>query len=244
MVDREPEIWQGEMFVALMGLKLSEPLVRGQPPEPDVVFTISEGLRIGVEITQIQPGGVVAQAHEGELTALLEGARRLHVESARPPVLVGVNWSAGYEPTKRQRLNAVAALCMTVHESMPNAGRIEINVEDNPSPVLPEGIDALTIERLPTEPTHFFTRRSTWVGPPESSHLDAGISRKNAKIANYKDAYGERWLVLTLGGGSPATWGSVRSNLPRPTVRSFFDRTFVLCIQEMAVVEISSNRGS
>ncbi len=221
-------------------LRLEEDaLERGLPPEPDTILRLPDSL-IGIEVTQLSPGGQGGRHTEGARRQVVTAARLRCEQEGVPPVLVHIDWEDGFHSSREQQAQIVDDLVQTVtlHAPLPSASVILDRVPD-PDLVLPTGISVVKITGLGDGQSGWFSLEYGF--PPDVSQADIteAVQRKAGKPSNYKAEYTELWLLLVLGAGGRATWGLIRPELGNLAVTTPYHRVFVFSPFELAVVELT-----
>lgn len=234
----EPELWQSKLL--LRALRLDESgLSRLPPPEPDTQW-VGSGRRIGIEVTDLNPGGQRARQESGARQQLLKAAGAIYASLDQPPVLVHVDWELGFVPDKKRDAALPQELADVVQRHHPGAlGRIQLDTASDPAPWLPAGVAMVSILGVPSGPSGFFSYEYETVPVVTPEVIQLAVDRKRDKPLNYTKRYDDLWLLLVLGGGGRGTWGLVDPTLGLLTVQSPFHRVFVFSPFELRVFELS-----
>jgi len=198
-------------------------------PEVDVLLTLIDGGIVGVEVTQLHPGGQQAHRWESARRKVVDRAQRLYACRSLPNLSVVVSWSTGCQPTKRQQYALAEKLAAFVADHVPAVNEIlEFQQYDEPLPAPPVGIERLLIRRFFQLPNHWDDPRSAWVGDLSVETIRERLVAKEKKPSKYLGSYKEHWLVLAVGTGGPSTWANVPLHLEEVTFASTFHRVFVV----------------
>lgn len=205
---------------------------------------------LGIEISELNhPGvswsGLPLRQEEGiqdHLCRLIE--ERWNVTQL-PLAEVWLNFIGRHFPTKNKALEFADAVLATIEAHMPDKDgeRIVSREQLWQHPVLGPQLDSLKIFRWCGFDQPFVTAsRGAFLPPLEHSLLQDVLSKKNARVADYKLQCDKVWLVVAHHSSELASHFSPQEAAFYDEYEVAFDRAFVLDVIGKSVVELRKSK--
>jgi len=212
--------------------------------EPDFLIN-SGGKPIGVELTEYH-SDQRETAREQEQARALDAAAAFYMsDSANPPLIVKVYWSAFARFEKRNRASLAQALAASVGAHVPAVDqKAELDRSFDPPSALPQEIDRIEIHRYESEPNNlWYAPRAAFVATMGVALVQSLIERKDPLVAKYRRKAEEIWLVIVFGRSVSTTWATLASEVGAHRFHTAFDRLFLVSYLPPGALELL-RRGS
>jgi hypothetical protein len=215
------------------------------PPEPDIVV-VGVAASLGIELTELHPGGIVLRRLESEQRGITLAAGVRYRELGLPSLGVYVYWDEQRPITRHDREPLAAALVQFVCGNLPPPGqKVEYERLGRPSEPLPPHINRVRIDRsFEYEQNHWVVPHAAIVPHCTSEEVQARINAKEKRIAHYRERYSEHWLLVVAGTAGPSTWGEVTAKTRDHTYQAGFDRVFLMVLGQPEIVALRLDRSA
>ena len=189
----------------LKTLGMAGAVVRGVPPEPDVVATLADGRRIGMELTSMDllPGDN-SHSIAPALKLLCDTTATMYREMGAPPLHVVFTWKAGVgAPAKNQTQRLAKILLGAVQSCGPHAaGRFShYTPAAQDHPFIRAFLLSIHIrpcdEQIPD--SRWDVQYAAGITYAPLASIVSTVERKSSKPAGYRTPYDETWLVVHNG---------------------------------------------
>lgn len=201
------------------------------PPEPDVVIELHDSSRIGVEVTEVHPGGEDLRLREAEHDGILNDALARYKAMGLPGVGVRLHWNGSESVQKRVRADLAHSIATFVSKNIPPLfGEVIVDQSDDIPPALPAAVDTICISRNRHDADFWHSPRGAWVPDCDPTLVQKRLSAKKEKPQQYVERYNELWLVVVMGGAGPSTWGNIPDGIGDHVFTSTYARNFLLRI--------------
>ena len=215
-----------------------------RPPEPDVLYIRRDGARIGIEVTQIVPGGNEQRRAEGEQSKLLAEASRLALTAGLSDLDVAVFLTDGFAFSKENRSAIATELVSFVRDRIPAQGTTaRFDLCDWPQPPLPRGVDTV---RVWHDRMCGFNWHAPQAGHPLTLTREMVVERIAAKAkrrTEYREEYDAVWLLVCSGVDGPSTWAMPPEPSDFQGIVCPFDELYLQTSVLGSLTRISANRG-
>jgi hypothetical protein len=199
---------------------------------PDFIV-LFEGREIGVEITELfvptDPGEMKPQARTSIAKRIADRAKRRYIELGGKPVYVSIHFTPGGSFSDLRRDATAEQLAQFVLAQNLSLNEYRRWHQSYPYRELPRQISALLMLGLPRWSMASWTvAEAGWVTPLTEEMLQAQVDEKTGKLAKYRRAAPEAWLVMATIGNSAAQLFEVVPGFKPDIIRSQFDRTYYI----------------
>jgi hypothetical protein len=220
------ERWVLEQFLAVSNIRTA--IVEREAPD----FEIEVEAR--VEVTELfhapQPGQLSLQAVASISAEIVQRAERLHAATGGPSlrVSVGFSYRTGLGAVRKDQ--AAQTLLEIVHKTLLQPGTaLDWRPRYKEDLKHAEVFSHVHIYRQPqTFRPHWLVAAAGWVAPLTAELVQARIDQKAPRMAQYKTALPEVWLVIGVLGRDPSQFFDVDTSQLNVTMNSPFHRTYFL----------------
>jgi hypothetical protein len=200
---------------------------------PDFLLDV-EGRLVGLEVTEVflQNNGELLPPKIGEaiVDEIVARARRSYEERGGKPLHVSFGFLPNAEMRHIDRRGAGDAIAnFLLRFDPPMGGLVKLERAFAGRDALPEQLTFMHVLAVPTWTMgHWWAPKAGWVAPLITDFLQPSVDEKAKKIAQYRQAADEAWLLLAIEGRAPSQFFEPSETLP--TVSSPFDRTYLLSL--------------
>lgn len=212
-------------------------LVPGELEEsesPDFLFMGRDGLRIGIEVTELfhsdLAGGDPQQAQAARAYGIVQRARARHETLGGTPLHVDVVFDPSFDLHRDDEPRLVEAIVHIVRRNIPPPGQIEEEVFtwENRG-YFPQEIFSILIARYDDQDRGYWTgdRGAMYTPPLTVERLVVAVLKKSQKTSNYRGRCDRIWLLIATDVRLTSTWTLDEGKVGDATSGDF-DRVFIL----------------
>lgn len=209
---------------------------------PDFKISLSSGISVGVEVTEIfvntPEGQVPHQAKESLTEKLVNAARGFYEQLGGRHVHVNVLFFDGIDVRTLHRdtvAKALANLVMRLPLKMEEHTQWRNDYEDNTLDFIAYVTAILVPEK---KMAHWSVTRVGWVAEVPTKTIEDRVQEKSRSVEKYRSLYKETWLLIAIEGGKPSQAFDLE-NLPNMShIQSAFDATYFFSSAASKVLRI------
>lgn len=211
--------------------------------EPDFIITLSDGSKVGIELTtlhrEVPKGGIAPQSQEALKHRTIKRAQELYAAKGGPFLDVSVLF--GNIEFSKANVQPLAKTIVKIVESItPAIGEVQYAKPDYGSEKdFPKEIHHVRAYNLQGAERSFFSSPgATWVPKLQKEDIERVLSAKDNRCKNYRSQANKIWLVISCNGGFMSTWFNEIEQVCENTFQSKFDRVLLLSHSENRIIEL------
>lgn len=223
------ERWLLEQFLAVS--KIRTVVVEREAPDFEIEV---EARKVGVEVTELfhasQPGQLPLQAAASISAEIVQRAERLHAASGGPSLRVSVGFAHRRSLGSVRKDQAAQMLVEIVQQTLPQPEMVlDWRPRYKKDLKHAEVFSHVHVYRQPqTFRPHWLVAAAGWVASLTAELVQSRIDQKAPRMAQYKTALPEIWLLIGVLGRDPSQFFDVDTSQLNLTMKSLFHRTYYL----------------
>jgi len=229
-----------EQFIQTMALAAE---IEEEREAPDFLVRVECRL-VGIEVTEIfisHDTTKAIQAQESISDRIIFRASQRYYESGGAPAHVSVCFSSGTDLRRLNRDAAAEALALLIRGfGLTPWQRSDYRPEEADDPLLDYIAFIHTLGVPSKDMAHWVVARSGWAAPLTKQALRDRIEVKARRLASYRSAVPENWLLLVADRTRPSQLFALDAGIDAASVATPFSRAFFYFYPEKHILELGS----